>query len=138
LSDNSVAAVSWSAVLVKTGVQAVVELVVADDDTALAWRSGDVAVLATPRLVALCEEATCRAVADRLGPGETTVGLHVEFTHLAPTRVGSLVRAEATLDRAEGARLVFTVSATDACGLVGAGKVTRVVVDRAKFLGKAR
>jgi fluoroacetyl-CoA thioesterase len=125
-------------VLVETGVQAAADLVVGEADTAQAWGSGDVPVLATPRLAALCEEAACRAVADQLRPGETTVGLHIEFTHVAPTRIGSLVRAEATLDRVEGARLVFTVSATDSCGLVGAGKLTRVVVDRERFLGKAR
>lgn len=131
-------AVSLTAVLVETGAQAAAELVVEEADTALAWRSGDVPVLATPRLTALCEEAACLAVADRLRPGETTVGLQVEFTHVAPTRIGSLVRAEATLERVDGPRLVFTVSATDLCGLVGAGKVTRVVVDRERFLGKAR
>ena len=46
--------------------------------------------------------------------------------------------AEAILEKVEGRRLVFTVTATDAAGLVGAGKVTRVVVGRAEFLAKAR
>ena len=46
--------------------------------------------------------------------------------------------AEATLEKVEGRRLVFTVTATDAAGLVGAGKVTRVVVGREDFLAKAR
>ena len=39
-----------------------VELVVTDDDTALALHTGDVPVLATPRVVRLAEEATVRAV----------------------------------------------------------------------------
>jgi len=125
-------------VLAGSGVQGQVELVVGDADTALAVGSGDVPVLATPRVVALCEEAACRAMADRLKPDETTVGLRIELTHIAPTQVGSSVRAEATLDRTEGRRLFFTVSVSDACGLVAAGKLTRVVVDRAEFLDKAR
>jgi len=125
-------------VLAGSGVQGQVELVVGDADTALAVGSGDVPVLATPRVVALCEQAACRAIADRLKPGETTVGLRIELTHIAPTQVGSSVRAEATLDRTEGRRLLFTVSVSDACGLVAAGKLTRVVVDRAEFLDKAR
>jgi fluoroacetyl-CoA thioesterase len=125
-------------VLAGSGVQGQVELLVGDADTAIAAGSGDVAVLATPRVVALCEEAACRAVADRLKPGETTVGLRIELTHIAPTQVGSTVRAEATLDRTEGRRMMFTVSVTDACGLVAAGKLTRVVVERASFLDKAR
>ena len=50
----------------------------------------------------------------------------------------SEIVAEATLEKVEGRRLVFTVTATDAAGLVGAGKVTRVVVERGDFLAKAR
>jgi len=123
---------------VESGLQGHVELVVGESDTAVAVGSGDVPVLATPRVLALCEQAACLAVASRLGPGETTVGLRIELTHLAPTHVGSTVHAEATLERVEGRRMLFTVSVSDACGLVAAGKVTRVVVDRASFLAKAR
>jgi predicted thioesterase len=42
------------------------------------------------------------------------------------------------LERSEGRRRVFSVSVTDPCGLVAAGRVTRVVVDKAGFLAKAR
>lgn len=95
-------------------------------------------MLATPRLVALCEEACCAAVAGGLAEGSTSVGVRVQFDHLAPVRVGSSVDAEATLEKVEGRRLTFTVSATDAAGLVGAGRMTRVVVEADAFLAKAR
>jgi fluoroacetyl-CoA thioesterase len=113
-------------------------LVVGDQDTAVALGSGDVDVLATPRLISLCEEATMRAVAGLLAEGQTSVGVRVRFDHLTPVRVGSQVTAEAVLEKVEGRRLVFTVTATDAAGLVGAGRVTRVVVDLDSFLAKAR
>jgi len=113
-------------------------LVVGEQDTAVALGSGDVDVLATPRLISLCEEATMQAVAGALGPGQTSVGVRVQFDHLAPVRVGSEVKAEAVLEKVEGRRLVFTVTASDAAGLVGAGRVTRVVVDIEGFLAKAR
>ena len=113
-------------------------LVVTDADTALALRSGSVPVLGTPRLISLCEEAACRAVDDLLEPGHTTVGMRIQFDHLAPTAVGATVTAEATLERVEGRRLTFTVSANDEGGLVGAGKVTRVVVEAERFLHKVR
>jgi predicted thioesterase len=113
-------------------------LVVGEQDTAVALGSGDVDVLATPRLISLCEEATMQAVAGALGPGQTSVGVRVQFDHLAPVRVGSEVKAEAVLEKVEGRRLVFTVTATDAAGLVGAGRVTRVVVDVEGFRAKAR
>jgi predicted thioesterase len=48
------------------------------------------------------------------------------------------VTATATLERAEGRRLVFSTSVNDARGLVAAGRVTRVLVDAASFLEKAR
>jgi predicted thioesterase len=118
------------------GLSAKVALEVGDEDTAVAHRSGDVPVLATPRLIALCEQAALTAVSDRLPEGSTTVGMRVQLDHLAPTAVGCSVTAEATLEKVEGRRLTFTVSATDERGLVAAGKVTRVVVEVEQFLGK--
>lgn len=106
-------------------------------DTAATLRSGDVPVLATPRLVGLCEEACVQAIREELASGLTTVGMRVQFDHLAPTGVGREVTAEATLEKVEGRRLTFTVSANDAGGLVGAGKLTRVVVEVEPFLKKA-
>jgi predicted thioesterase len=109
-------------------------LTVTEADTAIAMGSGDVPVLATPRLVALCEEACCMAVAGGLGQGETTVGMRVQLDHLAPTAVGGNVVAEATLEKVEGRRLTFTATANDDHGLIGAAKLTRVVVERSRFL----
>jgi fluoroacetyl-CoA thioesterase len=123
---------------VTTGVSGSVELAVTMADTALALRSGEVPVLATPRVVGLCEEASIVALAGRLDATETSVGTQVELTHLAPIRVGSVVRANATLEKMEGRRLVFSVTVTDSAGLVAAGKITRVVVNTAQFLDKAR
>ena len=123
---------------IQTGLTASVELVVADGDTAPAFGSGSVPVLATPRLVALCEEAAVRALDGQMDEGATSVGMRVQFDHLAPTMVGSTVSAEATLEKIAGRRLTFTVSASDPRGLIAAGKVTRVVVDIERFLDKAR
>jgi fluoroacetyl-CoA thioesterase len=120
------------------GLHGSAKLVVSHEDTAVALRSGEVLVLGTPRVIALAEEAAMVAVADRLPPGQTTVGMRVQVDHLAPTNVGSSVAAEATLEKVEGRRLTFTVSVTDQCGLVAAGKVTRVVVETERFLDKAR
>ncbi len=113
-------------------------LTVSDSDTAVALRSGDVPVLGTPRLIALCEEATCKALAGHLAEGSTSVAVRVQFDHLAPVGVGSTISAEAVLEKVEGRRLTFTVSVSDTSGLVGAGKVTRVIVTRSHFLEKAR
>jgi predicted thioesterase len=123
---------------VEPGLSSKLVLKVSESDTAIAHGSGDVPVLATPRLVALMEEATVQAITRRLAHTETSVGMRVQLDHLQPTAVGSTVQAEATLEKVEGRRLTFTVTVTDDCGLVAAGKVTRVVVDRERFLEKAR
>ncbi|HAP77188.1 MAG TPA: thioesterase [Acidimicrobiaceae bacterium] len=113
-------------------------LVVTDADTALAMGSGSVVVLATPRVVALVEQATCAALAGQLPEGSTTVGMRVQLDHLQPTAVGGQVEAEAVLEKIEGRRLTFTVSASDTKGLVAAGKVTRVLVEVDRFMDKTQ
>ena len=119
------------------GLSAEVELTVTDADTALAIGSGTVPVLATPRVVALCEQTSVKAVENDLAPGTTTVGMRVQLDHLAPTPVGQTVSCEATLESMAGRRVTFTVSVNDARGLVAAGKITRVIVDTERFLEKA-
>lgn len=118
------------------GLASIVVHDVGDADTAIALHSGEVPVLATPRLLAMCEEASLRAVAGEVPDGHTTVGMRVQLDHLAPTAVGHRVTAEARLDRIEGRRLTFLVSASDHRGLIAAGKVTRVVVEVDKFMEK--
>jgi len=120
------------------GLTASVTLVVADADTALALNSGDVPVLGTPRVIALAEQASVEATAGHLPEGRTTVGYQVQLAHLTPTAVGGTVVAEATLEQVEGRRLTFRVSVNDARGLVAAGRITRVIVERARFLERAQ
>jgi len=112
-------------------------MVVTDDDTAVALATGDVPVVATPRVVRLAEEASVLAVQGLLAEGTTSVGYRVQLDHLAPTAVGGTMKAEATLETVESRRLIFRVSVSDGRGLVAAGRITRVVVERARFLDKA-
>lgn len=118
------------------GLKGEARLVVGDADTARALGSGAVEVLGTPRLVALLEEATIDAVDRFLDAGSTTVGMRVQVDHLHPTPIGAEVVAEAYLDKIDGRRITFTVTASDSGGLVAAGKVTRVVVDVNRFMSK--
>lgn len=118
------------------GQSASVTMIVTDADTALAIGSGDVPVLATPMVVVLAERAAVAAVGDALAPGQTTVGSAVQLTHVAACPVGTEVACDAVLESAEGRRLVFKVSVSDDRGLVAAGYVTRVVVERARFLDR--
>ncbi|HEY6533626.1 MAG TPA: hotdog domain-containing protein [Acidimicrobiales bacterium] len=122
---------------VRPGLSARVEHVIVDADTAIALRSGEVPVLGTPRLLALCEQAAFTAVARELSEGQTTVGMKVMLDHLAPSAVGHTVVAEAVVEKVNGRRVSFTVSVNDERGLVAVGRVTRVVVDAEHFVAKA-
>ena len=116
-------------------------MTVTSEHTAERLGTGDVAVLGTPRLVTLCEEASYRALAGRLPVGSTTVAWRVQFDHLVPVPVGARVVAESTLERVEGRRFVFTTSVvrddSECAGPVAVGRLTRVLVDRGAFLAKA-
>jgi fluoroacetyl-CoA thioesterase len=119
------------------GLEAALRYTVTEADTAAAVGSGEVPVLATPRVLALAERATMAAVAGALDAGATTVGTRVELDHLAPSLVGAEVAVDAVLERVAGRRLQFAVRLRDGDRQVASGRVTRVVVDTAAFLRKA-
>jgi fluoroacetyl-CoA thioesterase len=124
----------------EAGLQAALVHLVAADDTAEAVGSGDVPVLATPRLLALAEAACIAALGDGvLAATSTTVGTRVELEHLLALRVGETVRVAARLDHLDGRLLRFEVVATDdGDRLVGRAVITRVLVDRERFLARTR
>ncbi|MCV7099037.1 thioesterase family protein [Mycobacterium palustre] len=108
---------------------------VTDADTAAQVGSGDVPVLATPRLIAWLEAATVQAAAPFVDPGETTVGTAVRIEHRRATHVGGIVEVTAEPMPTDGRLLTFQVKATDDSGqLVAHGEIDRVIVDRQKFL----
>src|SRR3954451_16664225 len=108
---------------------------VGPDDTARALGSGDLDVLATPRLLAWCEAATAAAVAPDVDAASTTVGTRVEGEHLRACPVGTAVDVRASLVHVDGRLLRFEVAVADGAGvLLGRAVVTRVLVDRARFL----
>lgn len=118
------------------GRRASVALAVTAADTAIALRSGDVPVLASPRVVALAEQAAVLALDGALPPERTSVGAWVELEHREPTRVGETVTAEAVLLGVHGRRLEFSVSVVDEAGTeVAHLRHRRVMVNRARFSG---
>ncbi|MFI7588380.1 thioesterase family protein [Spongisporangium articulatum] len=113
--------------------------VVSDDDTAIALGSGDVPVLATPRLLAWCEAATVAAVGGTSSGGDTSVGTRVTLEHLKASPVGARVLVRAEMTYGDGRYVRFAVTAHDggdAERLVATAEVTRVVVNRERFLAR--
>jgi fluoroacetyl-CoA thioesterase len=103
------------------------------EDTAERMGSGDVLVLATPRLIAMAEAVTFQAMP--LPEGQTSVGVRVALDHLAASPVGMTLSVHAEVTAVDGRRVTFAVEVVDRHGTtVGRGTVDRMVVDRAKFL----
>jgi len=123
-----------------TGLAAAIEFVVTGQDTAEVLGSGDLPVLGTPRLLAWLEAATCAAVSEGLPSGGTSVGTRVDVEHRAAAPVGAVVVARATLTDVDGRVLTFEVVANDrkSGAVLGVGRITRVVVDRERFLAGVR
>lgn len=111
-------------------------LTVTEATSAMSIGSGDLPVLATPAMMALMENAAMLAVKEHLPEGSTTVGGHIESSHIKPTPIGQQVTATATLIRVEGRKLYFSVTAHQGDVLLGEGTHLRFVVDRDRFLSK--
>lgn len=111
-------------------------LIVDKSNTAIALGSGDMPVLATPAMAALMENAAMLAVAEELPEGSTTVGGHIDISHVKPSPVGAEVQAEATLEKIDGRKLYFKVKASEGEAVIGEGTHLRFVVDRERFLSK--
>lgn len=111
-------------------------LIVTAQDTALYQGSGDMEVLATPRMMALMENAAMLAVKDELQEGSTTVGGHIESSHLRPSKVGTEITATATVTKVEGKKIYFDIKAQMNDVIIGEGTHLRFIVDREKFLSR--
>lgn len=122
--------------MLETGLTYTSRLTVGNENTAIALGSGDMPVLATPAMMALMENATMLAVASELEDGDTTVGGHIESSHLRPTPVGAEVSATATLEKIEGRKLYFKIIAHQGDVVIGEGTHLRFIVSREKFLSK--
>lgn len=120
---------------IEVGLRASGSFRVGEADTAIALGSGDVPVLATPRLIAWAEAVTVRSLDGHVADDAATVGTRVEFDHVAASSVGTEVTVDVVLAAVQGRHLRFDVHAgQDQDTTVGRGSVSRVLVDRATFL----
>lgn len=122
--------------MLETGLKHTSTITVDGTNTAIALGSGDMPVLATPAMMALMENAAMLAVAAELPEGSTTVGGHIESSHLKPSPIGAEVSATATLQKVDGRKLYFSVTAQQGDTTIGEGTHLRFIVDRERFLSK--
>ena len=122
--------------LFQEGLSAESQIIVTEELTAASMGSGDMAVFATPAMVALMENAAMKAVAPALQDGQTTVGTAISTSHLRPSALGAEVRAKAELIRIDGRALEFSITAYDGDRIIGEARHSRFIVDKERFLAK--
>ena len=115
---------------------ATLEYTVTEAQTAKTMKSGALAVLATPALVAMMEECACKALEGSLEEGQTSVGTALSLKHTAATPVGMKVTITAVLTEKEGRRLLFDVVANDEKGEIGRCTPERCLVMAERFTEK--
>lgn len=112
------------------------EFIVTDKDTAIHFGSGQVTVLATPKMISWMEGVALNTVLPFLPKGYDTVGTSVNVSHMAATPVGMKVRVVAELKEVNGKMLTFKVKAYDEMDKIGEGTHGRAVIELKKFIDR--
>jgi fluoroacetyl-CoA thioesterase len=90
-------------------------------------------VFATGNMIILMEWTCTQLLAPHLDPGEGSLGVHVDVSHLAATLPGQTVTVDAEVEKIVGNRVSFKVKAHDGIDLIGEGRHERFVVVWEKF-----
>lgn len=91
-------------------------------------------VFATGYMVGLFEFACIKAVNDHIDwPRQQTVGIHIHVSHTAATPPGFTVTVKGRLDKVDGRKLSFSLSAHDGADTISEGTHDRFIIDADKF-----
>lgn len=123
--------------MLEKGIKGTSECVVTQEKTAKAMGSGELAVYATPAMIALMEETAYKSVSSELDEGSGSVGTLMNVKHIAASPVGMKITCKTELIEVDGRRLVFRVEAFDEKGLIGEGTHERFIIVNDKFQKKA-
>ncbi len=93
-------------------------------------------VFATAFMVGLVEWACMEAIQPHLDPGEQSVGTDVRVNHVAATPPGLTVTVKVRIEKVEGRRIAFSVSAHDGVDAISEGTHERFVIDGQRFRRK--
>ena len=122
--------------MIEAGIKGKEELIVCDENSALAMGSGTLKVFATPSMAALMELTAWKSEAPYLEEGQCTVGTKLNLNHTASTPIGMKVFCESELVAVEGRKLVFKIIVKDECGVIGDSEHERFIVEDVKFQNK--
>ncbi|HXW49068.1 MAG TPA: thioesterase family protein [Xanthobacteraceae bacterium] len=90
-------------------------------------------VFATSFMIVLMEWVCTQLLAQHLDPGEGSLGVHVDISHLAATPPGMTVTVDVARIEVAGPRVTFKVKAHDGMDMLGEGRHERCIVTWDKF-----
>lgn len=123
---------------IKTGMQGEMVVQVEEQHSAEHVGSGSMRVLATPMMIAFMEQTARDLLARLLPQGYSSVGVHVDVRHLAPTPLGCAVRIVCEIIEVDGSKILFSVQAWDPVEQVGSGNHQRVIINEERFLNRVK
>lgn len=121
---------------IEVGLTGTATTAVKEINTAKVMKSGSLPVFATPAMCALMEEAAQETIKPLLAEGEGSVGIKLSVTHDAPSAIGSVIIAKATVAAVDGRRVDFEVEAFDGDLVIGKGTHSRFIINNEKFMSK--
>lgn len=122
--------------MVEIGLEKEIKIIVDKKDTAKEFGSGELEVLATPKMISLMEEASYKCILPYLEEGISSVGTLVNVKHLSATPVGMQVVVKSKVVAVEDRKITFKVEAYDEKGIIGEAEHERFLVKSEKFLSK--
>lgn len=71
-----------------------------------------------------------------LDPGEGSLGVHIDVSHVAATAPGQTVTVDAACTKVDGRRVSFHVKAHDGVEVIGEGRHERMIVPWDRFVAR--
>jgi fluoroacetyl-CoA thioesterase len=93
-------------------------------------------VFATGFMVGLMEWACLKVLETHLDPGEGSLGIHIDVSHVAATVPGQVVTVDAECTGIAGRRVSFKVVAHDGLEKIGEGRHDRMIVPWERFVAR--
>lgn len=95
-------------------------------------------VFSTAFMVGFIEATCAELLHPHLDEGESSVGVHINVSHNAPTPEGMEVTANVRVDAVEGRKVRFAIEVRDALDVISTGTHERFVILAAKFNAKVQ
>lgn len=120
--------------VIRPGLTKQTRIYISEEHSASHVGSGSLRVLATPIMIAFMEKTARELLDENLPQGYSSVGIHIDLRHLAPTPVGADIQVYCEILEIDGKRINFSVKAWDRIETIGEGLHQRMVIEIDRFL----